>query len=511
MRIRHLSSWFVLSFCVIEGSVVACGGGGGSSNGGSGSNAGSGSGASTGTSGAMSDADGSSASAGSSNPGGDAAMSPADASGGGSGAAASSGGATSGAAEASTGSSGAIVGNDAAPPPDDGGLAGAAPLTGLLGTPSRPQLSAAQAAEFTIANYLAQTGTLGALTADHWNPTAGLDATTFAATYKVAKTGATYATVQAAVDAAVAAGGSKRVYIQIAPGTYDEQVCILASAPPITLYSTNADATQTVIQHADFQSGLSTLGINPCMGDTNQQAATLDAFNDGFQAKNLTIQNTATNAQLAAVQATLDAGAKVNSQAVALATKGDQVILDNVRILSHQDTLFVDGPAATVRRVYAKNSYVAGDVDFIFGAASAVFDHCVIEFVSDRTTKGQPLAPDTENRNAYGFLVINSAFTADANTAAGAVSLGRAWDHSCGDANKDTSFYVTSCVASGMYPNGQAVVMNSTIDAKYSRTAPWQPAATTGRGYSSTSWACVGGTCPANRLYEYNNTGAGSM
>ncbi|MDP9000600.1 MAG: pectinesterase family protein, partial [Myxococcota bacterium] len=309
-----------------------------------------------------------------------------------------------------------------------------------------------------------------------------------------------YMTVQAAINAAETAGGSNRVYIQIMPGKYDEQVCIHATAPPITLYSTNPDATKTIIQHADFQGGLATLGTNACGGDTNQQASTVDAFDQGFQAKNLTIQNTVTNAQL---------GTNAASQAVALATTGDRVILDNVRVLSHQDTLYIDGPKNNVMRVYAKNSYVAGDVDFIFGAATAVFDHCQIEFVSDRHgSSGQPLAPDTDNRNAYGFLFIDSALTADANTATGVVALGRAWDHSCAS----TANYVSTCVPSGMYPNGQATVINTTIDAHYSRTTPWVAAATTGRGYSATPWACVSGSmCPANRFYEYNDTGPGSM
>jgi pectinesterase len=308
-----------------------------------------------------------------------------------------------------------------------------------------------------------------------------------------------YTSVQAAVAAATAAGGSNRAYIQIAPGTYTEQVCVKAGSPPITLYSTNADASQTVIQFADFQGGVGTLGQNPCGGDTNQQASTLDAFNAGFQAKNLTIQNDVTNAQL---------GSSTATQATALATTGDQVVLDNVRVLSHQDTLYIDAPAGTVARVYVKNSYIAGDVDFIFGASTAVFDGCTIEFVSDRhPSGGQPLAPDTDDRNAYGFLVINSKVTADASTASGVAALGRAWDHSC----TDVPTYVNSCVASGKYPNGQATVMNTTIDGHFSQTTPWVAAATTKRGYSSTAWACTtGGTCPANRFYEYDNTGAGS-
>ncbi|MDP9148459.1 MAG: pectinesterase family protein [Myxococcota bacterium] len=513
MRNRRLSVVLVSLCLLAEAAVAACGGdtkapAGGSGNSGSTSGSGSGgvgsgsSGASSGTaSGAASSSGASGSTTGASGATSGAAGSG-DASAGTSGAAATSGSAASG--DAGMASSGATLGNDAAPLPADGGLASAAPLTGLLGAATRPQMSATQAAEFTIANYLAQTGTIGSLTADNWNPTAGLDVTTLTPTYTVGPTGAMYTTVQAAIDAAAA--GAQRVLIQIAPGVYNEQLCIKATAPPITLYSTNVDATKTVLQHADSQSGLATMGINPCGGDTNQQAATLAAFNKGFQAKNLTIQNTYVD-----TGSSPDGGPSA-PQAVALATTGDQVILDNVRIISHQDTLYVDRakpPPSTVSRVYVKNSYVAGDVDFIFGAATAVFDHCQIDFLSDRhPAGGQPLAPDTGSDAPYGFLVINSAFTADANTAAGILGLGRAWDHSCG---KTADLYVTSCVATPPYPNGQATVMSSTIDAHYSRTKPWVSAATTSRGYSSVPWACAAaGMCPANRLYEYANSGPGS-
>jgi pectinesterase len=405
-----------------------------------------------------------------------------------------SGGNASTSGGGTSGSSAGSSGNGAGPPPSGGARAGADPLTGLGGTATRPLLTAAQAAQFSIANCLAETGALGSLKADPWDPTAGVSLP--ASTSYTAGPGAKYATVQAAVDAAVAAGGSTRVYIQLASGVYPEQVCVGATAPPITLYGTDADASQTVIQHADFQGGIATMGSNACGGtDANMQAATLVVLGAGFEAKNLTVQNSVTTAQI---------GTNTKSQAVSLAISADRVALDNVRVLSHQDTLYLATASGTVSRVYARDSYFAGDVDFIFGGATAVFDHCTITFLSDRgKTSGYALSPSTDSRNPYGFLVVNSTFGADAATPAGGVSLGRPWDQSC----TDTATYVATCVPSGKYPNGQATVMQSTIGPAYSPTAPWAAAATTKRGYSSIPWACVaGGTCPANRLYEYNDT-----
>ena len=64
------------------------------------------------------------------------------------------------------------------------------------------------------------------LTTDNWDPTAGVgDVSTFTPTYTVAATGGTHTTVQAALDAAVAAGGTTRIYIKVNPGTYRETVC----------------------------------------------------------------------------------------------------------------------------------------------------------------------------------------------------------------------------------------------------------------------------------------------
>jgi pectinesterase len=180
-----------------------------------------------------------------------------------------------------------------------------------------------------------------------------------------------------------------------------------------------------------------------------------------------------------------------------------------VRVLGHQDTLYTETTSlGTVVRAYVKGSYIEGDVDFIFGGATLVLDTCQIQFVNDRRDTGDILSPDTGNLNANGFLVINGNFTADANTTPGAVGLGRAWDRSC----VDVPTYVSTCVASGNYPNGQAVVRQSTLGAQIG-TDPWQAAATTKRGFCDTAWACEGedaSACPGNRLYEYQNTGPGS-
>lgn len=381
---------------------------------------------------------------------------------------------------------------------------------------ARPQLTPAQSAADTTLGYLAQAGIIGnGLVTDNWDPTPGLgDTSAFTPTFTVAAAGGTHTTVQAAVDGAVAHAqdaGMSRVYILVSAGTYNEVVCVPPSAPPITLYGASTDASQTIIAYGNYNGEAKAVGTpaNSCTPNASAPtfgtagSATFSAFAAGFQAKNITFSNDVTAIALAGT---------AGSQAVALMTEADKVVLENVRILGHQDTLYLETPGAgEVVRTYIKDSYIEGDVDFIFGGATAVLDTCQIQFVSDRKTNGQVLSPSTDVHNAYGMLVTRGNFTADNTAIAGAVGLGRAWDRSC----TDLPTYVSACVAEGDYPNGQAVVRDSILGAQIA-AAPWLAAATTKRPFCDEPWECVigdagvDGVCPANRLFEYNNTGAGS-
>jgi pectinesterase len=381
---------------------------------------------------------------------------------------------------------------------------------------ARPLLTPAQAAAETTLGYLAQAGIIGnGLVTDNWDPTPGLgDASAFTPTFTVAATGGTHTTVQSAVDAAVAHAqdaGMSRVYILVSAGTYNEVVCVPPSAPPITIYGASTDASQTTIAYGNYNGEAKAVGTpaNSCTPNASATtfgtagSATFSAFAAGFQAKNITISNDVTATTL---------GSTAGTQAVALITEADKVVLDNVRILGHQDTLYLETPGGgEVVRTYIKDSYIAGDVDFIFGGATAVLDTCQIQFVSDRKANGQVLSPSTDVHNAYGMLVTSGNFTADNAAISGVVGLGRAWDRSC----TDVPTYVSACVAGGDYPNGQAVVRDSMLGAQIA-AAPWLAAATTKRPFCDEPWECVirdagvDGVCPANRLFEYNNTGAGS-
>lgn len=380
----------------------------------------------------------------------------------------------------------------------DGG--GAAELA-LLGTPSRPQLTAALAEEHSVLRYLARAGNLTTgLETDNWDPTTGAgDVATFTASFRVAAEGGSHTSVQEAVSAAVAVGGTARQYIEVAAGTYREVVCVPTGAPPITLYGANADASQTRIVF-DNNSGkpkAAGTSANPCNPNLSgatygtSGSATFAAYAREFHAKNLSFVND-----------TDEATASGGVQAVALMTQGDRLIFDNVRVLGNQDSLFVKTPDVdTVARAYFKDCHVEGDTDFIFGRGTFVLEGCTIHSLTSRTPNGVIVAPSTPWRNPFGILITRSTFTADATAGAESTHLGRAWDES----QVDVATY-TANVQSGVYPNGQALIAESTLGAHIQAGAPWRPAATTARPYSS----IPAGTLPANRLYEHQNTGPGS-
>jgi hypothetical protein len=67
------------------------------------------------------------------------------------------------------------------------------------------------------------------------------------------------------------------------------------------------------------------------------------------------------------------------AQALALFMNSDGAILNNVNLISQQDTLYASGIGCgtycTVAREYMWKGLIVGDVDYVFGDAALVFDH----------------------------------------------------------------------------------------------------------------------------------------
>ncbi|MGW0473077.1 pectinesterase family protein [Streptomyces coeruleorubidus] len=215
-----------------------------------------------------------------------------------------------------------------------------------------------------------------------------------------------YPTVQAAVDA-VPDGNDTPLTIAVAPGTYREKVFIPASKPHLVLRGTGPDRSDTVI-----------VFDTPAEYGGSTGSATVRIAANDVTARNLTFGNDFDEA----------AHELKGEQALAMKTTGDRIVFEDTAFLGNQDTLMTDSPKlTTVSRVYVRDSYIEGDVDFVYGRATTVIERSVIRALSrgSDTNNGYITAASTWKGNPYGFLITRSKIVSDAP--AGSFHLGRPW------------------------------------------------------------------------------------
>ena len=274
-----------------------------------------------------------------------------------------------------------------------------------------------------------------------------------------------YTTVQAAVDA-VPSGNTEPFIINIKPGVYQGQVKVPSDKPYVAFRGKGRHASDVVI--TDNRAN-GTLKPDGTTWGTSGSASVTISGND-FSAKNLTFANDFDEAAHPEI---------ANKQAVAVLTLADRLTFENVRFLANQDTLYLNSAnATTIGRVYLRDCYVEGDVDFIFGRATAVFEHATIHSLDkgSTTNNGYVTAASTMIDNPYGFLFIHSRLTSNAPDKS--VYLGRPW-HPSGNVNAI----------------GQVVFRDSWIGPQI-LDAPWSD-------MSGFSWKEA-------RFFEYRNHGPGA-
>jgi pectate lyase/pectin methylesterase-like acyl-CoA thioesterase len=367
----------------------------------------------------------------------------------------------------------------------------------------RPQLSDAQAASHGKADFFAQGPA-------PWQP-GPLDEAA-PADFTVATDGSgSHRSVQAAIDALPArsssGAGARRHVIQLRPGHYREIVCARGKAP-FTLRGSAADPGAFVIVEGRYNALPKRAGVdpaNPCdpalaaPSYGTAGSASVAVFSDDVQLLHLTIANDAMDQVRDGVGYPAGVSEAGGAQGVALMTQGDRIQLHGVRLLGHQDTLFVRaapgaGPGALPlpARVHVTDSLVAGDVDFIFGNATLVIERSTIRSRSGRRAPGSGghvLAPSTAAGQRLGMLVADSVFDSEAGLAPASISLGRAWDFGIArDAWPGVDF------TQGAAPNGQALVARSQLGP---HIGGWNTA-TSRRPFSASGPA-------ANRFAEHRN------
>ncbi|SOD14421.1 pectinesterase [Pedobacter xixiisoli] len=199
-----------------------------------------------------------------------------------------------------------------------------------------------------------------------------------------------YKTIQEAVMA-VRDYSDVQVNIYIKKGVYKEKLVIPAQKIRIRLVG--EDKNNTIITYDDY-SGKGKI-------NTYTSYSVLVQGND-FVAENLTFENSSGQV----------------GQAVALHVSADRVVIKNCRIISHQDSLFT---SADTSRQYYVDCYIEGTTDFIFGAATVVFERCHIH---SKKNSYITAASTTENQ-AFGFVFFNCKLTAEPEFKK--VFLGRPW------------------------------------------------------------------------------------
>lgn len=197
-----------------------------------------------------------------------------------------------------------------------------------------------------------------------------------------------YRTVQAAFDAA-----TPGTTIFIKAGVYHEKLEL--TKDDITLIGEPG----AILSWSDHP-GM----VNP-QGDSinTRNSYSFRVTGNDFTAGNLTFRN--------------DAGFTAG-QAVAVEARGDRAVFLHDSIIGNQDILFLNSDTS---RQYYKDCYIEGTTDFIFGSATAWFEHCHIHSKKN----SHVTAASTPQAHAYGFVFDSCTLTGDSTL--DHVSLGRPW------------------------------------------------------------------------------------
>lgn len=191
------------------------------------------------------------------------------------------------------------------------------------------------------------------------------------------------------------------VTIHIANGIYKELLVIKSAY--VTLEGESAE--ETIITYDLGAAEILEDGIK--RGTFRTPTVFIDTHD--FTARNITFENSAGFGRLV-------------GQALALYVDGDRIVFDHCRMLASQDTIFTAplpphpyepggfrGPKEFAPRINGRHYYhecfIRGDIDFIFGSATAYFENCEIFC---RKTDEEPAAERIENQKIYSYITAAS-------------------------------------------------------------------------------------------------------
>lgn len=185
--------------------------------------------------------------------------------------------------------------------------------------------------------------------------------------------------------------------IYIKKGTYKEKVIIPQWLQNIELCGEDRDAT--IITYDDH--------ANVVFPPTGKGMTTFRTYTLKVEANDITLRNL-----------TIENNAARLGQAVALHTEGDRLLFVNCRFLGNQDTVYTGMPRT---RMLFHDCYIEGTTDFIFGPATAWFEHCTIHGKVNSYITAASTPKDVD----YGYVFSNCTVTAADSVTS--LYLGRPW------------------------------------------------------------------------------------
>lgn len=215
----------------------------------------------------------------------------------------------------------------------------------------------------------------------------------------------------------------ENAFVHLAAGVYRQKLVI--TTPGLTILGQGAE--NTVLIYGDYAQKLDEQGREYVTFRTYTVAVCADRIT----MKGLSIVNDALHPEK-------------KGQEVALTVYGDGFVMEDCRLTSTQDTLFLGPlpPDLIVRydgflreelrrgkplRQRFTNCLIEGTVDFIFGCGSALFDACEIRSLADARDIGYIAAPAHSQEQTEGFLFRRCRLTCQDGVTPGSIYLARPW------------------------------------------------------------------------------------
>lgn len=334
--------------------------------------------------------------------------------------------------------------------------------------------------------------------------------------------------VQAAIDLVLAHAAAQpaheRYVIKVETGFYAGPVFIPKDAPPMALIGVGEVSIAAAIdakmpgQEYEARYAHRVASSPPNVREIFARIAARDVLTTGNTAvlrieaddvivSNMRVENlyACDRASAAPEGATMDMEGRFadgQHQAVALHVAGaDRVLLDTLTLSSFQDTLYLQSTAPSqITRVFLNACDIEGDVDFIFGNATALFENCTLRTRGLRGAQSWVVAPSTNIRTPYGFVFRDCQFTHDGAEAGqnGTSFVGRQWFEGVRATPYGTPDVVGyACTASDVSTYdapkgtisrrtleavGKAVLIDCTIGPHIAPDRPWD-------NWSGTTWS----------------------